>query len=404
VVALLIIAACARVTPRVDPRTGSIRVLFIGDALMAAGMPAPLFVQDPLIGITPLPAEIATILGDPTEIQARVKRFFRLYLPRTEERLLENFDVVIIAATQADYPSINFQSWLRDGVRDHGLGFLMADDPASFGGAEHGLSLNPSWADTPVGEILSVECATDRKDWGTTWFRAKVTRPDCPMVRGVGWEGIMLRAHNRVFERDGSEVVMVTTANPPGSPVLAWIEFGLGRSVSFVNDWGGKGNTPFYLWPSAPTALANMVYFASQVQIPEDLEVVRMIRDRLGHYTSLKSLAISTIEFADKFGASTRSLEAAMGEAEGTRSGVLHTFASGDFQGSLEMLDMAVGEMYFVQEVADRAMRRALFWIYLSEWLVVTGTGMLSAFVLWTVMVRRRLYREVGTTRQGRPV
>jgi hypothetical protein len=362
-------------------------------------LPGPLLKQDPLIEFTPIPAEIAAIGGDPAETQAKVKRFFRLYAPRTRQGLWGNYDVVIIAATQADYPSIDLQTWIRDGVIQDGMGFLMADDPASFGGAEHGLSPNPSWEPTPIGEILSVDCAEDRKDWGSFWFNIQVLLPDDPMVKGLGWEKLLLRAHNRVYEREGSVVVIVTRSNPPRSPVLAWMDFGEGRSISFVNDWGGKGMTPFYYWPEAPTALANIVYYAARVPIPEDPTLVRRIRERMGYLSSLRALAISTIDFADKFGANVREVEKSLGRANDLAAGVLPAFSSGDFEASMEILDSAIQATQEVSEAADRAMRGALIWVYVSEWFVVTGTSMASAFLLWTLMVRRRMYREVAVTR-----
>ncbi len=391
--ALLVPISSRAVSGRTDPNRGVIRTLFIGDALMAQGMPGPLLVQDPLIDITPIPAEIALIGGDPA------RRFFRLYAPRTKNALWENHDVVIVAATQADYPGLDFLAWIRDGVIEDGMGFLMADDPASFGGAEHGLSPNPSWGPTPVGDILSVECAEDRKDWGSYWFQIKVLRPENPMVRGLNWEGIPLRAHNRVYERQGSEVVIVTTSNPAGSPVLAWMDFGRGRSISFVNDWGGKGMTSFYYWSQASTALANMVYYAAQVPIPEDLRLITRIRERMNYLSSLRALALSTMDFADRFGANVREVEKSLTSASQTSSKILPTFSQGDFEGSLEVLEEAIAEMRSVSEAADKAMRRALIWIYVSEWFVVTGTSMVCAFLLWTLMVKRRMYREVEVTR-----
>jgi dolichyl-phosphate-mannose--protein O-mannosyl transferase len=41
----------------------------------------------------------------------------------------------------------------------------------------------------------------------------------------------------------------------------------------------------------------------------------------------------------------------------------------------------------------------ALFWVYISEWLVVTAAAMVAGVVVWSLMVRRRMYRAVGTTR-----
>jgi hypothetical protein len=52
-----------------------------------------------------------------------------------------------------------------------------------------------------------------------------------------------------------------------------------------------------------------------------------------------------------------------------------------------------------LEERAIELKQRALFWVYVIEWLAVSGTGLFAGFLLWSVMVRRRLYREVGGTR-----
>ena len=41
----------------------------------------------------------------------------------------------------------------------------------------------------------------------------------------------------------------------------------------------------------------------------------------------------------------------------------------------------------------------ALLWIYISEWAVATGTLCATGGVIWTLMIRRAMYREVRTTR-----
>jgi len=48
-----------------------------------------------------------------------------------------------------------------------------------------------------------------------------------------------------------------------------------------------------------------------------------------------------------------------------------------------------------VMQLKDQAM----LWIYLIEWSVVTATFALGGIVLWSLMVRRKLYREVQETR-----
>ncbi len=69
---------------------------------------------------------------------------------------------------------------------------------------------------------------------------------------------------------------------------------------------------------------------------------------------------------------------------------------------SLGLLEDAIAGMQAVSQEAEKAMHRALIWVYVSEWFVVTGTSLASAFVLWTLMVRRRMYREVDITRLRR--
>jgi len=42
-----------------------------------------------------------------------------------------------------------------------------------------------------------------------------------------------------------------------------------------------------------------------------------------------------------------------------------------------------------------------MYWIFVTEWLVVSATGLICGFAVWTLMIKRRLYREVKVTRGG---
>jgi hypothetical protein len=56
-------------------------------------------------------------------------------------------------------------------------------------------------------------------------------------------------------------------------------------------------------------------------------------------------------------------------------------------------------ELDRVEAEAMAVKARAFLWIWLIEWLVVSGALMVTGMVLWTLMIKRRLYREVKTTR-----
>jgi len=45
----------------------------------------------------------------------------------------------------------------------------------------------------------------------------------------------------------------------------------------------------------------------------------------------------------------------------------------------------------------------AMFYAYVIQWLVTSGTLLLSGSILYTLMVRRRLYKAMESTRFGRP-
>ncbi len=44
----------------------------------------------------------------------------------------------------------------------------------------------------------------------------------------------------------------------------------------------------------------------------------------------------------------------------------------------------------------------ALRWVYLIEYLSISAVALVSAFSLWTLMVKRRLFREIAPTKLTR--
>jgi len=70
-----------------------------------------------------------------------------------------------------------------------------------------------------------------------------------------------------------------------------------------------------------------------------------------------------------------------------------------DFDRSYELMTDAFQRLKKGQGEAVRVKDAALAWIYLLEWLTVTATLMVTGSILWTLMVRRRLYREAWSTR-----
>jgi hypothetical protein len=77
------------------------------------------------------------------------------------------------------------------------------------------------------------------------------------------------------------------------------------------------------------------------------------------------------------------------------------TYIEQDYPACVSQMEAVLEEMGVVSEAALRAKDSAFIWIYAIEWLTVTATVFLSGYFLYYVMIGRRLYRGVRSTRTG---
>ncbi len=376
--------------PKVDPRTGLIRILFIGDARMEAGHVTPFIHQDPLIALTRIPFSYRSFEQD--------AKTLRTLFPRHEGIIYEGFDVIITADVGVLYFPPKMQGWIKRGVLEHGLGLLMGGGPLSFGGSiAWG---HPSWDGTALGDVLPVRCPRDQYDLGKRYHLTPATGyEDHPLVKGIPWVQVPLFCQTRVLPKLGSVVVGKSDKHPPGSPVLIYMDMGEGMSEAFVFDWGGNGPQDFHRWVYAPVVISNLIYYIARVAIPDDLSLFLRLRTQLTKYFSMRRYVTSILDFAEKFGANLRKAEKALTDSDEGRKEVLALYLEGDHEASLASLDGAMGDLDDVTQLALKAKDEALFWVYVIEWFTVSGTGMLCGAVIWSLMVKRAVYREVGRTR-----
>ena len=65
--------------------------------------------------------------------------------------------------------------------------------------------------------------------------------------------------------------------------------------------------------------------------------------------------------------------------------------------------DAFVARFPFEKHLADLK-NRTLFWVHTFEWISVVATSLICSVVIWSLMIKRRLYRDVGTTRLGQAI
>ena len=385
-------------------------------AMSGGGHASVDYIRDPMIMLEPIPVIGKYSLGhgvDPREI----RRAARIYFPRTYGQLLENDVTIFQEAPLETEGYTNFEPqfllWCRDYVIEGGKSLDMYGGDASFsGGVEYGY---PSWENTPVADVLPVEMIPGGVrgivSAGGRWATAGVGTyvefiEDIIGLARLPWDTAPRPQYdgplNAVEFRPGSRRIAVAVHDDDSYPLIAYWELGEGSSLAYTAVFGSGGTGRILDWKWYPDMIVYLVYQSAGVPMPENIYLPHVIRERLQIYASEREFAYNYLDFIEKLGGSTVSLEIEIGEIEDVREESGDLYLQGRYEESRDVLNEAVDSMAGVLEEAKKLEGRVLFWIYLIEWFVVVGTLLICGVLLNFLMVRRKLYREVGVTRSGR--
>jgi len=380
---------------RSDPQTGKIRVLYLGDAITARS-PFPYMKLEPSFVATPVTACTFHATYD------LINKQMRYYMPRTPDRLKNGFDVIILSDANKDVFRPAEISWMSEAVTDSGLGIIMIGGAESYEGRG---TVMPSWSTTTVAEVLPVEMLDHR--YCDQSIRMVIVDREGEFGKSLPWDtlgtkGVFSEGHLTVLKQTSHLVAEGETFSYGRIPHLAWWDVGKGRGFSMTTDWTPAGGMIFMTWEYYPDFAINMVMFTAGRRLPDDLDVVYMIRRRARQYWDVRSTLDSMVEIVDSFGGNFAAVTAAAIDCDRARAEADRLYFSGEYASALEAYENA---MRLVNEKVDEARalaRKALFNVYLIEWASVTGTFLLCGFLLYTLMVRRKMYAEVRLTRLER--
>ncbi len=395
--------------------TGQIRVLAIGQVLPKES-PIPLwFDADPLIDYVLVPTDADSMRGfGITEAQ----RYVRIYFPRNRKSLVAGFDLFV-------FPDGNLDPFLPSQIADmryaieNGLGSFvtMGGDLSSTSGSAY-----VGWAHSVLNEILPVELNTEMKQ-DRSVFSIRIVKEDPPVLSMFVPLGIERARGSTAFThlttRAGATVW--SRLRVVGLPQKG-ITLGLGKESDWLVSWrvGPTGGifwvvaddldsswwSPIFLRSEfeneyAGDVFVNILLYSVGAPLPQDVFQLHGLRRLYSDYNIQRLLLISLLDFADRFGANTRDVYARMEQADRMRAASFERYRAYEFADAAEIMESAMSRFASLTKEAMDLKDRALLWIYLTEWVAVTGTCLACGFVVWTLMVRRRLYREVVTTRLG---
>ena len=355
--------------------------------------------QEPMLRYTVIPTDTDSM--GLSENDSR--KFVRQYFPRTQKELNARFQFIVMPDTKISPFTGQQIMWMKEGMESHGIGGFVTV------GADLAGAYEWEWINSPLHDVLPSSIKGHYRVGSS--FKIVILKEDPPILS-------MFKQYNienfvgscpcsRNYPKEGSTVW--ADADYIGESIqYPWLtEWKVGTSGGHVwvasddldHQWWWPGGMRFQSTnPYSGDVFLNIIYYSAGRVLPDDINVVHSMRRSLSLYQTQRLMIRGTIEWAEKLGANTRRAEIALGDAEEVYKTAVDLYVSGEYDESAAYLEDAVAAAEKAQEVAFRTKEGAMFYIYAVEWLVTTGVLLLSGSVLYSLMVRRRLYREVATT------
>lgn len=127
--------------------------------------------------------------------------------------------------------------------------------------------------------------------------------------------------------------------------------------------------------------------------------MVDATRSKMFEVATRRSMVLALLDFCKALGANTQRIVDRLTEIDQVVASALPQYLNLRFEDALESYRTAGKMMQNLESEAMRLKHRALVWAYLIDWVAVTGTALVCGPLLWSLMVRRRLYRQVRYTR-----
>jgi hypothetical protein len=392
ILAMVIVLAC----PYSWGEDGRISVFLIGWTHPIGNPFTGYFMRDPLFtfAVEPIPPDIP---------DSEKQKLDRIYYPRTRQIMIDTYQMIVFNDARLHHFTPRQFHDLDYAFREAGMGSI-----STFG---------PAWEQVWEGSTLyDTSPALDYTDeWYHGVFFVRFRRETQPVFTPfveLGMEKVLGDAYHLMVEKPGATVwadmlprgtPFLISWKPGGSKAgLQWV-FTDGFNAQWWGIAGSRGRTGTYGIeggnPYAIDMATNLLLYSLDRPLISDIYARREARHLLEAFNEEKILILHMMDWADKFGANTVPLTLQLADVEADAAGSVDYYLEQDYQTVIEqMKEISLG----ISKITAKAVRvkdAALFWVFISEWLIVTGTATLAGLTLWSLMIRKKAYRAVGTTR-----
>jgi hypothetical protein len=255
------------------------------------------------------------------------------------------------------------------------------------------------WEGTSVAEVLPTSQAPGQYTRDATFF-LKIRDNNEPLMQSLPWEKTPALANvNAQVPKEASLLWATAEGMMESHPLLTFWEIGKGDVLCFSSKFP-IGVLPWAKdWRLFPQAMIYMVYRTLGRSLPDDPYLFERAINSFIEFSTYNSVLDSILEWVERFGGNPRKVRDQFDELILKQKMGEDAFLDGDIEECMGILTEAEEGQRSLMEAAMKAKDEALFWVYLTEWCALLGTLMISSYVLWSLMVKRRLYREVETSR-----
>jgi hypothetical protein len=373
---------------RINP-SGRIKAILLGDVIAHGTYNSFTVIgYDPAIETTLIPSAPEFIGG-----YENARRNLRVYMPRTYQILVEEYQMLVFSDADRLVFKPEWIHWLSSSITDGGLGMLWLGSIT--------IQANPDggWDDTTVDEVLPASQAPGEY---TIWdsFSINILDAHEPLMQALPWEKAPpLMNVNAQIPKEGSEYWAKLFSTSGEYPLMTYWRIGEGAVLNFASRFPRGVQVWAREWSLFSPIMIYMTYRVADKPLPDDPLVFLSIINSFIEFIEANSLIESMLEWVETFGGNTRNLREQMEALDETKLGAENAYLGGDFNGAREIMTQAMAEQGSLRIAASKAKDDALFWVYVTEWFALTGTLLVSSYVLWALMVRRKLYRDVGVSR-----
>jgi hypothetical protein len=335
------------------------------------------------------------------------RKVTRMYFPRSYQRVAE-YDFVVFAGTDVLYFTQNQLQMIHDAVRDAGMGGINSRSLLS------GIYYR-QWVESPTQWAFPNDVhAVMSGPWWKFHQSMEIVLNEDPDLAPV-----LLMFKNKPIKWFLPDYDAMVLRPKEGATIWSWIkgpfpELSIpkrGWTPHLISWKYGEGITwtchdRLANWwqdvldanPYGLDMVMNMVLYSTGMDLPQDIELIHSIRRRFSEFRMRKRLILSTMEFGEKFGGSMARIGKVLGALNEGYLSAMDAYLEQKEVETSDMLDDLIAGSKEANEIATRELDRVLLWVHVINWLVVTATFMISGVVVWSLMVKRRLYREVGST------